>query len=111
MFTIKKELVLTAINSSNDNTKFSDEMGVIYQSIWVSIINNTSIKITFSEDELKNKTIYTGFSRIDNVSELKKIINTLTSENIDLTDSTFNGFIKEFKNVTYLSSNNTIQFS
>lgn len=111
MSTIKKELVLTAINSSNDNTKFSDEKGVIYQSIWVSIINNASIKIAFSEDELKNKKRYTGFSRIDNVSELKKIINTLTYENIDLTDSTFNGVIKEFKNVTYLSSYNTIQFS
>lgn len=111
MFTIKKELVLTAINSSNDKTKFSDDNGVIYQSIWVSIINNTSIKIAFSDDELKNKPIYTSFARIDNVSDLKKIINSLTSEKIDLTDSTFDGFKKEFKNIIYLDSNNTIQFS
>ena len=41
----------------------------------------------------------------------KKIINSLTSEKIDLTDSTFDGFKKEFKNVIYLDSNNTIQFS
>lgn len=111
MFTIKKELVLTAINSSDDKTKFSDEKGVVYQSIWVSIMDNSSIKIAFTDNELKNKPVYKSFSRIDSVSEFKIIINTLTSENVDLTDSTFNGFIKQFKNVIYLNSNNTIQFS
>lgn len=111
MSTIKKQLVLKAIESSNANTKFSDKNSVIYKSILVSTIDNSSIKIAFTDDELKNKTTYKSFTRIKNVSELEQIINDLTSENIDLTDSTFNGFTKEFKNVIYLNSSNTIQFS